>query len=292
MSALYAVREGIAGFRRTPFAAFATTTSIATALLLTGVFAFLTYEVQTVMNFLKQRVGEMEVFLDPLQDAEVQVLRTRLEAVPGVESLDYISSADAYAVFAAEFGAEAALFEGELFLPASFRIRLSEEFVVVDSLKHLRDQIQSLPGIDEVVFEEAMLLRIQENFRWVAAGGLGIASLVILAALFLVSNTIRLTIYARRLLIRTMKLVGATDSFVRRPFLIEGVLQGVLGGILASIPLWALFMFVHLVIPGMRPLDPTHATLAASSALLAGVLIGWMGSFAAARRFIRKVSVH
>lgn len=286
------MREGIAGFRRTPFAAFATTTSIATALLLTGVFAFLTYEVQTVMNFLKQRVGEMEVFLQPLQEAEVQVLRTRLEAVPGVDSLAYISSAEAYAVFAAEFGTEATLFEGELFLPASFRIRLAEDFVVVDSLKFLRDKIQRLPGIDEVVFEEAMLLRIQENFRWVAAGGLGIASLVILAALFLVSNTIRLTIYARRLLIRTMKLVGATDAFVRRPFLIEGILQGLLGGILASIPLWILFTFVHQVVPGMRPLPTPHAALAAGSALLAGILIGWIGSFAAARRFIRKVSVH
>lgn len=286
------MREGIAGFRRTPFAAFATTTSIATALLLTGVFAFLTYEVQTVMNFLKQRVGEMEVFLQPLQEAEVQVLRTRLEAVPGVDSLAYISSAEAYAVFAAEFGTEATLFEGELFLPASFRIRLAEDFVVVDSLKFLRDKIQRLPGIDEVVFEEAMLLRIQENFRWVAAGGLGIASLVILAALFLVSNTIRLTIYARRLLIRTMKLVCATDAFVRRPFLIEGILQGLLGGILASIPLWILFTFVHQVVPGMRPLPTPHAALAAGSALLAGILIGWIGSFAAARRFIRKVSVH
>ena len=85
-------------------------------------------------------------------------------------------------------------------------------------------------------------MRVQENLSaHINTTALSLGIIVILASIFLVANTIRLTIYARRLLIRTMKLVGATDPFIQRPFIVEGVLQGLLAGLIASGIVWGLF---------------------------------------------------
>jgi len=139
-----------------------------------------------------------------------------------------------------------------------------------------------------------LLARVQQNVRLVSLAGLVLGAIVILAAIFLVGNTIRLTIYARRLLIRTMKLVGATDAFVRRPFLVEGVLQGLIAGTVASGIVWGLYRLMLRELPDLAiSYAFPHAEWAlAGGIVVAGVLLGWLGSFFAVRRFIKSVDIH
>jgi len=113
----------------------------------------------------------------------------------------------------------------------------------------------------------------------------------VLAALFLVGNTIRLTIYARRLLIRTMKLVGATDSFIQQPFIVEGVAQGVVAGGIASVVVWLLYGVMASFLP---QLSVSFWALLVLAFLIigAGAFLGWAGSFFAVRRFIKNVALH
>ena len=132
---------------------------------------------------------------------------------------------------------------------------------------------------------------VERNVRVYSSVGLGIGLLVVLAALLLVGNTVRLTIYARRLLIRTMKLVGATDGFIRRPFLVEGVLQGLLGGVVAALIVWMIYTGLQGLVVGLgaEGWPGGSAFLTLFGLILLGVLLGWLASWIAVRRFIKKV---
>jgi cell division transport system permease protein len=122
--------------------------------------------------------------------------------------------------------------------------------------------------------------------------GLFLGLLVLIASVFLVANTIRLAIYARRLMIRTMKLIGATDSFVRQPFIVEGIIQGLIASALALFIIWVVQYAVVAFIPQMESLNAATSLVFAGGMLLAGVLLGWVGSVNAVRRFLNNVSLN
>lgn len=288
----YFLREGIANFGRAKFAAFASTSAITVALVLIGVFAVVGYEARVVSTMLQEQAGEMEVFIEETAGRDAQeALHARIETTPGISDTEFVSHEEAADIFRREFGEEASLFEDPTFLPASIRIEVTEAYANPDSMEQLASRIGEWRSVDEVVFNQDLLARVVQNRRLVTAIGIALGGVVVLASVFLVANTIRLTIYARRLLIRTMKLVGATDRFVRRPFLVEGGLQGLLGGGLAGGTVWGLYHFF------VRQLDMTAASLTVQLSLVgglvgAGVLLGWLGSYFAARRFIQNVELH
>ncbi|MDZ4701739.1 MAG: ABC transporter permease [Rhodothermales bacterium] len=288
----YSVREGFAGFQRAKFAVFTSTSAMAVALILIGLFGLLSYQAQQVSDWLRQRVGELEIFLqDTIDTPMARALHERAGATLGVDGADYISQEEATRIFQEEFGDGAEIFLSESFLPSSIKVRIQSNYANPDSLHALIAEFESWNRVDEVVFNEPLLAKVQENLRLLNTVGLALGIIVILASLFLVANTIRLTIYARRLLIRTMKLVGATDSFIRRPFLVEGVMQGILAGIVASLVVWALFTGLGNYLPQMAISGTTVAALLAG-VVVCGALLGWLGSLFAVRRFIRTIQLH
>lgn len=288
----YAIREGAANFRRAKFAAFASTSAIAVSLVLIGVFAIAGYKAQSITSRLREQAGEMEVFIERAADEEAkEALHARIETLPGVDRTAFISHEEAARIFRREFGEEASLFEDPTFLPASVKVWVEPAYANPDSMGQMAGTIRGWETADEVVFNRDLLARIARNRRVVTIAGGVLGGVVLLTAIFLVANTIRLTIYARRLLIRTMKLVGATDGFVRRPFLVEGVFQGLIGGVLAAGIVWGGYrLFLRQL--GQAP-DPLSMQLGLVGGLvLAGILLGWMGAYFAARRFIQNVELH
>jgi cell division transport system permease protein len=288
----YSFREGLAGFRRAKFAVFTSTSAMAVALVLIGLFGLLSYEAQLVSDWLRQRVGELEIFLDDDIDAQTaRSLHERAQATFGVAGADYISTEQATQIFQQEFGEGAEVFLSESFLPASIKVRVSSRYANPDSLNALISEFRSWNRVDEVVFNEPLLAKVQENLTVINTTALALGTIVVLAAIFLVANTIRLTIYARRLLIRTMKLVGATDTFIRRPFIVEGILQGILAGIFASALIWGLYEALSSYLPQLAVSIVVMVVLVVS-VILAGAILGWTGSAFAVRRFIRNVQLH
>jgi cell division transport system permease protein len=288
----YSVREGIANFRRAKFAAFASTSAITVALVLIGVFAIVGYEAQKITSMLREQAGEMEVFIeDDASDREQEALHARIETMPGVDSTRYISHEEAATIFRREFGEEAALFEDPTFLPASIKVWVEPAYANPDSMAGVSEQFGRWESVDEVVFNRDLLARVARNRQLVTLVGAVLGAVVLISAVFLVANTIRLTIYARRLLIRTMKLVGATDAFVRRPFLVEGVLQGTLGGTIAAGIVWGGYrLFMQQM--NQPPESLTLELILVGGLIATGTLLGWLGSFFAARRFIQNVELH
>jgi len=288
----YFIREGLANFGRAKFAAFASTSAITVALVLIGMFGVVGYEAQVVSTMLREQAGEMEVFIEDEASMEDQkALRARIETLSGVDQTEYISHEEAARIFRKEFGEEASLFEDPTFLPASVRIEVTPDHANPDSMSQMATIIGEWQAVDEVVFNRDLLVQVAENRRLISAVGAALGGIVVLASIFLVANTIRLTIYARRLLIRTMKLVGATDRFVRRPFLVEGVLQGLIGGGMASALVWGGYrVFLHQMDQEAMPLSLRLSLI--GGLIGAGVILGWLGSYFAARRFIQNIELH
>lgn len=292
MSLGYVIKEGIAGIKRARLAYFTSVFSLFIAILLIGVLARVSFNAYEVANMMKSSI-DVEVFLVDLDNQTTQELENELEQQELITELTYISKDSAAAIFKEEFGTEGDALADLQFLPASFRLTINPD-VEAEQITALVEEVEQYRGVDEVQFNRQLLELMESRFETVVMAGSGVGLLILFAALILVFNTIRLTIYAKRGLIKAMKLVGATNSFIRRPFLVEGLVQGVVAGGFAVAVVLALF---HFIIPQYLPqfseLEwPFGEWYYLSGAMfLLALLMGFLGSLWAARKFIRETTV-
>jgi cell division transport system permease protein len=228
-----------------------------------------------------------------LDERTTRELEDKLENTELIQEVGYISKDSAAAIFEEEFGSGSSSLAELKFLPASFRLQINPDAEIsrVDSLVQ---SIEQYRGVDEVRFNQRLLEMLESRFQTVATIGGGLGVLILLASLILVFNTIRLTIYAKRDLIKAMKLVGATNSFIRRPFVIEGVIQGLIAGLLSvGIMLLSFQYILPKYIPQFGGLEWPfgHWYYLCGAMVLLAMIMGYLGSQWAARRFIKETSI-
>lgn len=292
MSLGYVLKEGIAGLSRARLAAFTSIFSLFVAVLLIGVLARLGYNAYELSQLLRQQV-EVEVFLEDMDEQSTRNLGLELEGSPQVAGLSYISQDSAAKIFQHEFGLGAESIADLNFLPASYRLTMSEGSNVAQ-IDSLVTRISEMEGVDEVRFNLSLLETLESRMEMVTLAGGGVGLFILFVAIILVFNTIRLTIYAKRDLIRAMKLVGATNGFIRRPFLVEGVLQGFISGGAASCVVYAIFEWgVPAFMPQVGVLSWPFGRwyFLVGGIMMLAVLLGWWGSRWAARKFIKDSKV-
>tara|TARA_R100001143_G_C3361305_1_gene136493 strand:- start:4736 stop:5620 length:885 start_codon:yes stop_codon:yes gene_type:complete len=293
MSVKYVVKEGFAGLGRAKLAAFTSIFSLFIAVLLIGVLLRIGYNAYEVSQLIRQQV-EVEVFLETLNQSSTRQLENLLSQKQEIAGIHYISSDSASKIFQQEFGLGSESIAELDFLPASFRLTMSDEYNVVQ-IDSLVQDIRTYEGVDEVRFNLALLQTIEFRTETLFVVGSALGIFILLVAMILVFNTIRLTIYAKRDLIRAMKLVGATNAFIRRPFLIEGILQGVIAGSIASVSIYLLFEYaVPQFVPQIGvltwPFGKWYFLIGATIAI--AMIMGWLGSRWAAFKFIRDTKVY
>lgn len=293
MSIGYVIKEGFAGLGRARLAAFTSMFSLFIAVLLIGVLFRIGYNAYEVSQLIRQQV-EVEIFLQDLDESATNELESLLLSKPEVDGLAYISSDSASKVFQQEFGMGAETLAELNFLPASFRVVMSDNYNVAQ-IDSVVQEFRTYEGVDEVRFNLALLEIIESRTEMLVLAGSGIGIFILFVAMILVFNTIRLTIYAKRDLIRAMKLVGATNSFIRRPFLVEGVLQGLIAGGFASLVIYFVFEWmVPQLIPQIGvlswPMGRWYYLIGGT--ILLAIIMGWWGSRWAARKFIRDARVY
>jgi len=292
MSLGYVIKEGMAGLRRARLASFTSTFSLFIAVLLLGTLARVSYNAYEVAQSLQKSI-EVEVFLQDLDERTLEQLRNELTDQPLIEELTFISKDSAAAIFREEFGSGGSSLADLKFLPASFKLQISSE-AEIEQVDSLVTAITEYRGVDEVEFNQQLLDMMQTRFQTVALAGSGLGILILLASLILVFNTIRLTIYAKRGLIKAMKLVGATNSFIRRPFVVEGVIQGFVAGLLATALTFVIF---HYLLPAYLPQFGVLGWpfgrwyYLTGAMMLLSIMMGFWGSQWAARRFIKETSI-
>lgn len=292
MSLRYIVSEGLSGFKRAKLASFTSIFSLFIAIFLLGVLGRVGFNAYKLAQALRQSV-DVEVFLDDISQDQTDTIQDKISDEKLVDQVSYISKDSAAAIFKKQFGKGGASLANIDFLPASFRVKMvkSANISHVDSLV---DVFKSYNGVENVRFNQKLLQVIQSRFHTVTWIGAVLAAIILLASVLLVFNTIRLTIYAKRSIIRAMKLVGATNAFIRRPFVIEGIFQGFIAGILAVGVMVVVFKFILKVyIPqvGILAWPFGHWYYLSGVMLLVSILMGLFGSHWAARRFIRKTSI-
>jgi len=287
MSLRYTLRESLSGFTRTKLATAVSIVTIAISLMLLGVFAILTIHTSRFIEALRSKV-ELEAFLqEPLTGQDIADLQRRVLATKGVDSLVYISKETAAKIFKEEFGEDIHRVLEFNPLPPSFKIYLRDGYKTAAGTQGVYDRLLALKGIDNIIYRKELLELIDRQTASANNLALGLGLLVSLSAIFLVSNTIRLAIYAKRKLIRTMELVGATSGFIRLPFLLEGMLQGFGGGVAAAVVLYLLLeyasRFVAAEFPAYIRMEPVFYLLVVAG----GIALGLLGSVISIVRFMR-----
>ena len=292
MSLGYIIKEGFAGFGRAKLASFTSMFSLFIAVFLIGVMARFAYNIYDVAKTIRSSIN-VEVFLEDLDQRSTQQIKQKLAKSDVVRDITYISKDSAAVIFKRDFGPEGGDLAELNFLPASFRISLNPESSM-EEINTFTQTVDDFRGVDEVTFNRQLLELLEARLQNLILVGGGIVLLILVTAMILVFNTIRLTIYAKRGLIKAMKLVGATNKFIRRPFLVEGIIQGVVASGFALAIHYLLFQFlIPVYIPQFGVLEwPFERWYYLSSSMLVlAVCMGYFGSRWAARKFIKNVSI-
>lgn len=283
MKIWFLIREGLAGFRRARLAVTLAIFSITLSLCLIGIFGLLTQNVASQFKELYQKTY-VEVFIDPsLSGAQLQSLRLEIGQMTGVSKVDYVSPEEAREDYARSFGDDLIAVLPENPLPPSFHVLLKSDYGNIEQIKELVSAIESLNAVDDVVFQENMLRLVNRYYLLGLIVASAIGATIFFISTILIYNTIRLTIHSRKTVIEIMRLVGATNAFIKAPFIIEGLLQGLIGSLLAAGLLWlAVDILRTLFFPGL--LFPVSYFL---FMLCSGILLGLLGSYISVGKYLR-----
>ncbi len=230
----FLIKEGILGLRRARMASVVALLSIGLSLFLFGLFLSAAINLSRTFGQMFRQV-QLEVFIDPSLDPDtLEQLRIRLEKHPAVAGVDLITAQQALKEFQENFGRDLIRVLDENPLPPHFRVQIRQTYSKVEQLDRVVADLKALPHVDDVLFQRELIRLINKYFYTglIVAGVLGL--IVFVVTTLLIFNTIRLTIYARQQVIEIMRLIGASNALVKGPFIVEGVIQGILGALLAS----------------------------------------------------------
>jgi cell division transport system permease protein len=267
--------------------------TISISLLFLGAFALFLVNVNNwVMEWGKSL--SLSVYLeDGVDPATRKRIEAALEALPGVHMKGFVSKEKAMADLKATLGSQAGLLDGLSHnpLPASFEVVFRDVRMSQIDPKKMKADLEKIKGVGEVQYSEQVQERFEAIFYMLKVAGLIIGLLLCMAVLFIITNTIRLTIYSRREEIEIYKLVGASDWFVKLPYLIEGALEGLFGGILALLILFSIYFLLSakkVQVLGLPVLDVVFLPHS-YTVFLAGLslILGVAGSFIAIGRFFK-----
>jgi len=288
----YAIEEAVLSLRRGRQAGALSTATIALALFVLGAFLVVTANLERLATEWGS-VAEMSVYLkDDLTQDQRRAIEGELALGDVIASREYVSKADALARFRQTFSDLTSTVEtlGENPLPASYELRLRSGATVADSVDRLANRLRGTTGVADVRYDRQWLSRLLSIVAIVRRVGFGLGALLTLAAALTVANVVRLALYARRDELEIMQLVGAPTAYVRGPFVMEGVLQGGFGALIAL----AALILAFFVVRG-RYLTPLASAVSLSSVrflpaevcvllVVGGMAVGCVGGIVAAWR--------
>lgn len=254
--------------RRVAGSYFMSLMSIALVLFLLGVFALLMMHAQKLSNHLKENIGFEVVMNSNVKEDKILQLQKQLDAMPAVKSTEYITKEEAIRRLSDDLGEDFLQWLGneENPLLPSIDVRFNAEWANNDSIAAIQARLLKNTDVKEIYYQKSLVGLINQNVNRIGFA-LAVASLVLLIiAITLIRNTIRLSIYSKRFLVRSMQLVGATSAYIRRPFIRSGILQGFFGGLLAD-------AFLALLLYGLDRRLP-ELTLVQDYTIIGGIFVG------------------
>jgi len=286
-------KRAIKDIRENGFLNAVTIITIALSILIVSVFALFFINTNDLINHWKKGIRIIVYLKTNTSEARIPDIKKKFEEMYGVSEAVFISKEEALERLKRQIKSQISLLEDlkENPLPDAFEVRMIPSSQSWEKIETLSDKIGSLPYVDDVEYGQKWLGRFTNIVNLFRLTGYGVGGLFFMAAIFIVANTIRLVLYSRREEIEIMRLIGAADSFIKIPFYIQGLIQGVLGGIIGLGILFVTFMIIASnvqqgFLPGsfqIRFLPPA----AFLSIVISSMLVGWLGCYLSLKQFLK-----
>ncbi len=267
---------------------FTTVISITLVLFLLGAVGYLLLNANRLSNYVKENIGFNIVLKDNVREVEVKRLQKYLDASSYVKSTKYVDKDEAAEELKAQLGEDFVDFLGYNPLLSSIEVKLFAQYANPDSIKKVEQVFNSFNQVKEVYYQKNLIEKVNENVNKISLVLLAFSILLLLIAIALINNTIRLSIYAKRFLINTMQLVGATKGFIRQPFIGISVFQGFIGAVIANGMLAGLIYLLNNELGGFIGFDNIELIgILFVLVILVGIVLSFISTFFAVNKYLR-----
>ncbi|MCK0188833.1 permease-like cell division protein FtsX [Arenibacter sp. F20364] len=266
---------------------FSVVLSIGLVLFLLGILGLLVLNTKKLADHFKEQIT-ISVFLkDNAKEVEVDQLQKSLAMAEYTKKATYVSKEQAAEQHSEEIGENFLDFLGYNPLKNSIDVQLKADYVSTEKIAEIAEEISSRDYIEEVSYDKPLITLLNDNVKKISFWILVASGVFTFIAVLLINSSIRLSIYSKRFIIKTMQMVGATKTFIRRPFIWTNIKLGVLGAVIALIALGFVIYYVNINFPELLLLeDPTILIFLFASVFLLGVLISFISTFFATQRFL------
>ncbi|SEG08954.1 cell division protein FtsX [Parabacteroides chinchillae] len=262
--------------------------SIALVLFLLGLILLMGLLSNKLSVYVKENIAFSILLKDNQKEADIKRMQKSLDALPFIKSTEYISKEQAAKELEEELGENPETFLGFNPLQASMEVKLHSEYANPDSLKLIEKQIRTYTSVTDLLYRKDMMEMVHNNMKRVGIILLTLAVVLMCISFVLISNTIRLLIYSKRFLIHTMKLVGATPGFIRRPFVRYNVISGIFASILAILMLTGALYYLQNELKGFIQILDVQSLLIVYAAVLGlGILLSVVATIFAVNKYLR-----
>ena len=274
--------------RRLRSSYFSVIISISLVLFVLGLFGLLVINAKVIANEVKENFAITILLSNEAPEVEVRQFQKSLELTPYVKTTEFISKEEAAEELRQELDEDFMEFLGYNPLLNSIEVKLKADYVNEEQLTFLEKEYGKEEFVKEVVYDKPLIQMMNENIERIGIFLIAGSVLLLLIAIALINSSIRLSIYSRRFLIKTMQLVGATKSFIRQPFIWRSLRHGVFGALVALAFLSVLIYYVSMNIPGFTELqDPIKLGALYGGIILIGILISMSCTIFALRKYLK-----
>lgn len=266
---------------------FSVIVSITLVLFLLGFFGFLVFSTKKLANHFKEQVTVTILIKDEAKSADIAQLQKTLSVASFVKSLRFISKDEAAETFSKDIGEDFVSFIGTNPLQNVIDLSLKADYAEPDRMAEIKRELEQNSFVSEVVYDQSLVALIHENVNRIGLITLVFSALFTFVSVLLINASIRLSIYSKRFIIKTMQLVGATRSFIRRPFIRTNVRLGILSAFLAILLFYGALLAIVKSYPEFSILlDNTILCIVFIGILAMGILISWLSTYFATQRFL------
>ena len=262
--------------------------SLSLVLFVIGLLSLLLINAQRVSNYLKENIGMTIMLNEGTNEIETAKFQKIIDGSYFVKSTNFVSKEEATVSLEKELGEDFVDFLGYSPLLASIDVKLYAEYANNDTLLVFKNEIMEYPCVNDVFYQENLIQKLNSNINRISFFLISFSVLLFVIAFALINNTIRLSVYSKRFLIRTMRLVGANSSFIQKPFLIKSFYQGLYSSIFA---VFMLMGSIHLVQNETASIlnitDLKIIGLVFILVFISGILLSWFSTYFSVRRFIK-----
>ncbi|GHT31434.1 cell division protein FtsX [Bacteroidia bacterium] len=267
---------------------FTSIISISLVLFLIGMMSLLLLLAKDLSVYVKENISFSVILNQDVKDIEIKRLQKNLDAAPYVKSTEYINKEQAIKELSEELGENPAEFLGYNPLLASLEVKLHSAYANNDSIRLIEADMKKFPQIKEVIYQKNLIQAVNENVSRISLILFGLVGILLFISFALINNTIRLTIYSKRFLINTMKLVGANWRFIRRPFVQRNIVNGIIAAFLAMALITGLIYYIQGEIHDIISFDNVSNLLIIYGIILVlGILITQISAHFSVNKYLK-----